>query len=193
MTIIGWSIELEPLCSDVFLRLIGLSVCFLKRGNCLTGWCFKNHLIISFYVWGAVDVGVNMEDAKEYGGPERRAHPRFRITFPVFLRLSVTKEGNPTMLETGGETVDISLEGVKLSIPEEAEVVSAIEDAKEGRGVDVGVEIVTEKKRIKAVGDVRWFKAEASKQVSVGILLKGMGREDRKIWEDLAKSLALSL
>lgn len=134
-----------------------------------------------------------MEDAKEYGGPERRVHPRFRITFPVFLRLSVTKEGNPTMLETGGETVDISLEGVKLSIPEEAEVVSAIEDAKEGRGVDVGVEIVTEKKRIKAVGDVRWLKAEVSKQVSVGILLKGMGREDRKIWEDLAKSLALSL
>ena len=97
------------------------------------------------------------------------------------------------MLETGGETVDISLEGVKLSLPEEAEVLSAIEDAKEGRGVDVGVEIVTEKKRIKAVGDVRWFSAEALNRVFVGILLKGMGREDRKIWEDLAKSLALSL
>ena len=41
------------------------------------------------------------------------------------------EEGNPTMLETGGETVDISLEGVKLSIPEEAEIISAIEDAKE--------------------------------------------------------------
>ena len=57
----------------------------------------------------------------------------------------------------------------------------------------VGVEIVTEKKRIKAVGDIRWFSTGASKQVFVGILLKGMGREDRKIWEDLAKSLALSL
>jgi hypothetical protein len=59
--------------------------------------------------------------------------------------------------------------------------------------VDVGVEIVTEKKRIKAVGDVRWFQVEASKQLSVGVYLKGMGREDRKIWEELAKSLALSL
>jgi hypothetical protein len=134
-----------------------------------------------------------MEDAKGYGGSERRTHPRFSITFPAFLRLSVTKEGNPTMLEIGGETVDVSLEGVKLLIPEDVEVVSAIEDAKEGRGVDVGIEIVTEKKRIKAVGDVRWFKAEAPKQVAVGIHLKGMGREDRKIWEDVAKSLALSL
>jgi len=97
------------------------------------------------------------------------------------------------MVETGGETVDISMEGVKLSIPEQGEVLSAIEDAKEGRGVDVGVEIVTEKKRIKAVGDVRWFKVEDPSQLSVGIHLKGMGREDRKIWEELAKSLALSL
>ena len=134
-----------------------------------------------------------MEEAKGYERAERRAHPRFQITFPPFLRLSLIREGNPTMLETGGETVDISLGGVKLSIPEEAEVLSAIEDAKEGRGVDVGVEIITEKKRIKAVGDVRWFSAEASNRVFVGILLKGMGREDRKIWEDLAKSLALSL
>jgi len=134
-----------------------------------------------------------MEEGNGYQGAERRAHPRFHMTFPAFLRLSLIKEGNPTMLETGGETVDISLEGVKLSLPEEAEVLSAIEDAKEGRGVDVGVEIVTEKKRIKAVGDVRWFSAEALNRVFVGILLKGMGREDRKIWEDLAKSLALSL
>jgi len=57
----------------------------------------------------------------------------------------------------------------------------------------VGVEIVTEKKRIKAIGDVRWFKVEEQNQVAVGILLKGMGREDRKIWEDLVKSIALSL
>ena len=134
-----------------------------------------------------------MEENKEYSGAERRAHPRFRITFPVFLRLSVTKGGNYAMLETGGETVDISMEGVRLSIPEQAEVLSAIEDAKEGRGVDVGIEIVTEKKRIKAVGDVRWFKLEEPNQLSVGILLKGMGREDRKIWEEVAKSLALSL
>ncbi len=138
-------------------------------------------------------MGMNMEEAKEYEGAERRAHPRFHITFPALLRLSLIKEGNPTMLEPGGETVDISLEGVKLSIPEEAEIISAIEDAKEGRGVDVGIEIVTEKKRIKAVGDVRWLSAEASKRVFVGILLKGMGRKDRMIWEDLAKSLALSL
>ncbi len=134
-----------------------------------------------------------MEEGNGYQGAERRIHPRFHMTFPAFLRLSLIKEGNPTMLETGGETVDISLEGVKLSLPEEVEVLSAIEDAKEGRGVDVGVEIVTEKKRIKAVGDIRWFSAEASNRVFVGILLKGMGREDRKIWEDLAKSLALSL
>ena len=140
-----------------------------------------------------MEVGVNMEENKELTGPERRAHPRFRITFPAFLRLSLMKEGNPAMLETGGETVDISMEGVKLSIPEQDEVLSAIEDAREGRGVDVGVEIVTEKKRIKAVGDVRWFKVEGSNQLSVGIHLKGMGREDRKIWEELAKSLALSL
>ena len=80
-----------------------------------------------------------MEEANGYEGAERRAHPRFHMTFP------------------------------------------AIEDAKEGRGVDLGVEIVTEKKRIKAVGDVRWFSAEASNRVFVGILLKGMGREDRKI------------
>jgi len=49
-----------------------------------------------------------MEEANGYEGAERRAHPRFHMTFP------------------------------------------AIEDAKEGRGVDLGVEIVTEKKRIKA-------------------------------------------
>ena len=134
-----------------------------------------------------------MEDVKVYKGLEKRAHPRFRITFPVFLRLSVIKEGNPTILEFNGETVDVSLEGVKLLIPEQTEVVSSIEDAKEGRGVDVGVEIATEKKRIKAVGDVRWFKVEATKQVTVGILLKGMGREDRRIWEDLVKSITLSL
>jgi hypothetical protein len=144
-------------------------------------------------VRAAVDVRVNMEESKDYTGPEKRAHPRFRMIFPAFLRLSVTKAGNPIMLETGGETVDISMEGVRLSIPEQDEVLSAIEDAKEGRGVDVGIEIITEKKRIKAVGDVRWFKAESSKQLSVGIHLKGMGREDRKIWEELAKSLALSL
>lgn len=134
-----------------------------------------------------------MEDVKEYKGAERRVCPRFQIIFPVFLRFSVIKEGNPTILELGGETVDISLEGVKLLIPKKADVLSSIEDAKEGRGVDVGVEIVTEKKRIKAVGDVRWFKVEEQNQVAVGILLKGMGREDRKIWEDLVKSIALSL
>jgi len=140
-----------------------------------------------------VDVEVNMENAKGYKGAERRVYPRFQIIFPAFLRLSVIKEGNPTILEQGGETVDISLEGVKLLIPEKADVLSSIEDAKEGRGVDVGVEIVTEKKRIKAVGDVRWFTLEKPDQVTVGIQLKGMGREDRKIWEDLVKSIALSL
>ena len=134
-----------------------------------------------------------MEDAKGYKGAERRVCPRFQIIFPVFLRFSVIKEGNPTILELGGKTVDISLEGVKLLIPKKADVLSSIEDAKEGRGVDVGVEIVTEKKRIKAVGDVRWFKVEEQNQVAVGIQLKGMGREDRKIWEDLVKSVALSL
>ena len=134
-----------------------------------------------------------MEDAKEYKGPERRAYQRFQIIFPVFLRFSVIKEGNPTILELGGETVDISLEGVKLLIPEAADALSSIEDAKEGRGVDVAVEIVTEKKRIKAVGDIRWFKAEEPERIAVGIQLKGMGREDRKIWENLVKSIALSL
>ena len=134
-----------------------------------------------------------MEDVKGYKGSERRAYPRFYIIFPAFLRLSVIKDGNSTILELGGETVDISLEGVKVLIPEKADVLSSIEDAKEGRGVDVGVEIITEKKRIKAVGDVRWFKVEAPNQVAVGILLKGMGREDRRIWEDLVKSIALSL
>ena len=82
---------------------------------------------------------------------------------------------------------------MKLLIPGEAEVVSSIEDAKEGRGGDVGVEIVTEKKRLKAVGDVRWFKPEESGQVAVGIHLKGMGREDREIWEDFVKSITLGL
>ncbi len=134
-----------------------------------------------------------MEDVKEYKGPEKRVYPRFQIIFPVFLRLSVIKEGNPTILELGGETVDISLEGVKLLIQEEADALSSIEDAKEGRGVDVGIEIVTEKKRIKAVGDIRWFKAESPEKVAVGIHLKGMSREDRRIWEDLVKSIALSL
>ena len=85
-------------------------------------------------------MGEIMEEAKEkeHEGAERRAHPRFGITFPAFLRLSVIKGGSPTILETGGETVDILLEGVKLSLPEEEDVVSAIEDAKEGRGVDGG-------------------------------------------------------
>ncbi len=134
-----------------------------------------------------------MEAEKEYEGPERRAHPRFRIVFPTFLRLSVVKGGNPTILELEGETVDISLEGVKLLIPETADALSSIEDAKEGRGVDVGLEIVTEKKRIKAIGDIRWFKAEEPNQLAVGVFLKGMGREDRRIWDDLVKSMALSL
>jgi hypothetical protein len=134
-----------------------------------------------------------MEEVKEYEGPERRASPRYALTLPAFLRLSVVREGNPTVLEVNAETVDISFEGVKLSISENPEVFSSIEDAKEGRGVDVGVELVTEKKRIKAVGDVRWFKAETPEKASVGIHLKGMGREDRKIWEELVKSMALSL
>lgn len=134
-----------------------------------------------------------MEDVKQYEGPERRENPRFHSVLSAFLRLSVIKEGNPTILELGGETVDISLEGVKLLIPEEPDILSSIEDAKEGRGVDVGIVIVTEKKRITAVGDIRWFKAEAPNKVAVGILLKGMGREDRRIWEDLVKSMALSL
>lgn len=105
-------------------------------------------------------MGEDMEEAreKEFEGAERRTHPRFQTTFPAFLRLSVIREGSPTILETSGETVDISLEGVKISIPKEEVVVSAIEDAKEGRGVDAGVEIVTEKKRIKAVGDIRCFR-----------------------------------
>jgi len=61
-------------------------------------------------------MGENMEEAreKEFEGAERRAHPRFHITFPAFLRLSVIREGSPTILETGAETVDISLEGVKI-------------------------------------------------------------------------------
>ena len=52
-----------------------------------------------------------MEDVKGHKGLEKRAHPRFRITFPAFLRLSVMKEGNPTILELECETGDISLEG----------------------------------------------------------------------------------
>ena len=134
-----------------------------------------------------------MEEERKYNGVEKRAYPRFRMTFPAFLRLSITRGGNPTILELGGETVDISLEGVKLQFPHQPEAVSSIEDAKEGRGVDTGVEIVTEKKRVKAVGDVRWVQVEGPDQVAVGIHLKGMGREDRKIWEDLVKSMALSL
>jgi hypothetical protein len=32
-----------------------------------------------------------MEVVEGYKGPERRAHPRFHIIFPAFLRLSVIK------------------------------------------------------------------------------------------------------
>jgi len=134
-----------------------------------------------------------MEDVKGYEGPERRAHPRFPITLPALLRLSAIREGNPTILELDGETVDLSLVGVKIFLPEQPEAVSFVEEAKEGGWVDMGVEIVTEKKRIKAIGDVRWFKAEAPEEVTVGIHLTGMGRDDREIWEDLVKSVALSL
>lgn len=45
----------------------------------------------------------------------------------------------------------------------------------------MGVEIVTEKRRIKAIGDIQWFKTQDPKQVAVGIFLKGMSREDRGI------------
>ena len=55
-----------------------------------------------------------MEDVKGYKGSERRVYPRFYIIFPAFLRLSVIKDGNPTIVELGGETVDISREGVKV-------------------------------------------------------------------------------
>jgi hypothetical protein len=57
----------------------------------------------------------------------------------------------------------------------------------------VGVEIVTKEKRIKAIGDVRWFKAGVPEEVNVGIHLTGMGRDDRERWEDLVESVALSL
>ena len=133
-----------------------------------------------------------MENGKGYGGPERRAHPRFQLKLPAFLKLPVMKEGNISVLELKSETINISLEGVRLSIPGQAEVVSYSKNARESREMDVGVEIVTEEKRIKAVGDVRWFIIEASKQVSVGIHLKEIGREDRKIWEHMPKSLGLS-
>ncbi len=134
-----------------------------------------------------------MEDVKAYKGLEKRTHPRFRITFPALLRLSVMKEGKPAILELKVETVDISLEGVKLLMPGEAGAISYIEDAKEGRGVDLVLEIVAGEKRIKAVGVVRCFKTEESKQVTVGIHLRGMGRDDRRIWEDLVKSIAMGL
>ncbi len=142
---------------------------------------------------GVFDAELNMEDVKGYEGPERRAHPRFPITFPAFLRLSVIREGNPAILELDGESVDLSLAGARILLSKKPEIASFIEDAKEGRGVDVGVEIVTEKKRIKTIGDIRWFKVEMSEEVTVGIRLKGMGRDDRGIWEDLVKSVALSL
>ena len=134
-----------------------------------------------------------MENAKGYGGPEWRAHPRFQLKLPAFLRLPVMKEGNISVLELKSETVNISLEGVRLSIPGQAEVVSYRENALESREMDVGVEIVTEEKRINAVGDVRWFIVEAAKQVSVGIYLKKMGGEDKKIWEHLPNSSGVSL
>ena len=134
-----------------------------------------------------------MEGVKGYEGPERRAHPRFPITLPALLRLSAIREGHPNILELDGETVDLSLVGARILLPEKPEVVSFIEEAKEGGGVDMGVEIVTEKKRIKAIGDVRWFKAEVPEEITVGIHLTGMGRDDREIWEDLVKSVALSL
>ena len=134
-----------------------------------------------------------MEDVKGYEGPERRAHPRFPITLPALLRLSAIREGHSNIVELDGESVDLSLVGARILLSEKPEVVSFIEEAKEGGGVDMGVEIVTEKKRIKAIGDVRWFKAEVPEEVTVGIHLTGMGRDDREIWEDLVKSVALSL
>lgn len=133
-----------------------------------------------------------MENDTVYKGPERRAHPRFQVNFPAILKLPVKKEGNISLLELKSETVNISLEGVKLSIHGQAEVGSYSENAMVRREMDVGVEVMTEKKRIKAVGDVRWFIVEASKQVSCGIHLKEMGGEDRKIWEHLPQSLGLS-
>ncbi len=134
-----------------------------------------------------------MENGKVYKGPEKRVHPRFQLNFPALLRLRVTKEGNVSVLELKSETIDISRGGVRLSIPGQAEIVSYSENAEESRETDVGLEIVTEEKRINAVGDVRWFIVEASRQVSVGIYLKKMGGEDKKIWEHLPHSSGVSL
>jgi hypothetical protein len=61
---------------------------------------------------------LNMEDVKGYEGPEKRAHPRFPTRFPAFLRFSAIRDGNPTILELDGETIDVSLEGAKLLLPE---------------------------------------------------------------------------
>ena len=52
----------------------------------------------------------------EYGGRERRKHPRFKAAIPIHIGLINLEKGKPMQAQFKGVSMDISMEGLGVEV-----------------------------------------------------------------------------
>jgi len=120
---------------------------------------------------------------------ERRKFERFEISISSSMELLGTFT---RPLTVSGRTRNISLEGLSIELQEGEESLDLIPYlALKKKQVALEMKIPPKGERIRAIGRVMWYHSGsrgASYYFRAGLLLEEMEAEDRKKWEDFART-----
>ena len=132
-----------------------------------------------------------MEKFSVYNGLDRKRYVRFDVKFPTTLNLFIPSKTGIMKVVIDTETINVSLNGlcVKIGFSDYIDIIPLIEAAKKNSGIDIGIKVLAEWRHFESHGKVEWFRPVDENHARIGMQLKPMQRDDRRMWDKILSSL----
>ncbi len=132
-----------------------------------------------------------MENLSGYNSPDRRRYIRFDAKFPTTLILSIPSKKGIMKFVIDTETINVSQNGlcVEIGFSDYIDIIPIIEAAKENSEIGISVEVLAEWRHFESLGEIEWFRTVDENLVSIGLQLKSIQRDDRRMWDKMLSSL----
>ena len=132
-----------------------------------------------------------MEKFSGYNGLDRRRYIRFDVKFPITLNLSIPSKTGIMKVVIDTETINVSLNGICFNIgfSDYIDIIPLIEAAKKNSEIGISVEVLAEWRHFEYLGKIEWFRPVDENHVSIGIQLKSIQGDDRRMWDKMLSSL----
>ena len=132
-----------------------------------------------------------MEKFSGYNGLDRRRYIRFDVKFPITLNLSIPSKTGIMKVVIDTETINVSLNGICFNIgfSDYIDIIPLIEAAKKNSEIGISVEVLAEWRHFESFGKIEWFRPVDENHVRIGIQLKLIQGDDRRMWDKMLSSL----